>query len=63
MCVTSQLLLQILKNSSEILSARIVKSSTVKKDLLKLRKNVLFPTIQNNHILSISQRTESQQKC
>ena len=61
MCVTSQLLLQILKNSSEILSARIVKSSTVKKDLLKLRKNVLFPTVQNNHILSISQRTESQQ--
>ena len=52
MCVPSQLLLQILKNSLEILSARIVKNPSVEKDLLKLRKYVLFPTVQNNHLMA-----------
>ena len=50
MCVTSPLLSQMLKTLSVILSAIIIKSSTVKKDLLKSKQNLLFPTVQNNNL-------------
>ena len=50
MCVTSPLLSQMLKTLSVILSAIIIKSSTVKKDLLKSKQNLLFPTVQNNDL-------------
>ena len=50
MCVTSRSLSQMPKTLSVILSAITIKSSTVKKDLLKREHNLLFPTVQNNHL-------------